>query len=297
MAYILLAEDSRPQGMLTRRLLEDAGHEVGVFADGKLALDEITREGARHPDLVVTDLDMPEMDGLELVRALHEARPSLPVVLLTARGSEETAVEALKEGASSYVPKRIQEDELTHVVGELLELAQADRDQQEMLSCITGMGLRFVLPNDPSLISPLVSHVEGQLKRMRFLGESDAHRVGVALREALVNALYHGNLEVSSAEREGQHASFLETGARRAKEEPYRDRRVTFEMSVEGDAAKFVVADEGPGFKLEELPDPFDPENLERASGRGILLIRTFMDDVTFNDRANRITMIKRKTG
>jgi anti-sigma regulatory factor (Ser/Thr protein kinase) len=59
--------------------------------------------------------------------------------------------------------------------------------------------------------------------------------------------------------------------------------------------AVFVVRDEGPGFDPTSLPDPTDPINLERVSGRGLLLIQTFMDHVEHNETGNQITMIKRR--
>jgi len=65
-------------------------------------------------------------------------------------------------------------------------------------------------------------------------------------------------------------------------------------MHLTKDEATFIIRDEGAGFDPNDLPDPTAPENLIRASGRGILLIRTFMDDVCFNDKGNEITMVKR---
>ena len=61
--------------------------------------------------------------------------------------------------------------------------------------------------------------------------------------------------------------------------------------------AVFVVRDEGPGFDPNSLPDPTDPENLLKPSGRGIMLIRTFMDAVSFNEKGNEVTMVKRHCG
>ena len=57
----------------------------------------------------------------------------------------------------------------------------------------------------------------------------------------------------------------------------------------------YVITDEGPGFDPSSLPDPTDLENLEKASGRGLLLIRTFMDEVQHNDRGNELTMVFRR--
>lgn len=56
---------------------------------------------------------------------------------------------------------------------------------------------------------------------------------------------------------------------------------------------RVTVEDEGPGFDPTKLPDPTDPANLDRVSGRGLLLIQTFMDEVKFNDRGNRISLYK----
>ena len=61
------------------------------------------------------------------------------------------------------------------------------------------------------------------------------------------------------------------------------------------DSATFVISDEGPGFDAAALRDPTDPENLEKAGGRGLLLINAFMDEVRHNDMGNEITMVKRK--
>ena len=59
--------------------------------------------------------------------------------------------------------------------------------------------------------------------------------------------------------------------------------------------ATFVIRDDGPGFDLNSLPDPTDPENLLKPSGRGLLLIRTFMDEVSHNSTGNQITLVRRR--
>ena len=88
MPRILIAEDSPTQALLLQAFLEDAQFEVHVQPNGGKALSAIP--GAQ-PDIVLTDLDMPEMNGLELVSAIRKRHPSIPVVLMTAHGSEEIA--------------------------------------------------------------------------------------------------------------------------------------------------------------------------------------------------------------
>src|SRR5207247_8759528 len=80
----------------------------------------------------------------------------------------------------------------------------------------------------------------------------------------------------------------------RRQQEPYQDRRVHVSARESRAEAVYVIRDEGPGFDPTGLPDPTDPSNLEKVSGRGLLLIRTFMDEVHHNKEGNEITMIKR---
>ena len=88
MARVLVVEDSPTQAAEIRFLLEDAGFDVDVAVDGVEALSSLHES---LPDLIVTDLQMPRMDGLALVEAVKSKHPAVPVVLITAHGSEEIA--------------------------------------------------------------------------------------------------------------------------------------------------------------------------------------------------------------
>ena len=100
---ILVVDDSLVERVLVEGLLrKDPTYQVQLAANGRVALEVLEKES---PDLVVTDLVMPEMDGLELVRTMRNRYPTIPVILMTAYGDESTAVEALESGAASYVPK------------------------------------------------------------------------------------------------------------------------------------------------------------------------------------------------
>jgi anti-anti-sigma factor len=119
-------------------------------------------------------------------------------------------------------------------------------------------------------------------------------RVCIALEEALRNALFHGNLELTSEQREGDTDVYQELVEHRTRREPYASRKLHVTVDVTPHSGRFMIRDEGPGFDPKKLPDPTDPENLERVSGRGLLLMRTFMDDVAFNATGNEVTMLKR---
>lgn len=293
MTKVLIVDDSAVDRRLCGGLLKKYVGLHPIYAsNGREALSSIPQD---VPDIVVTDLQMPEMDGLELVETIRKHYPSLPVLLMTAHGSEEIAVKALQKGAASYVSKKNLAREIAKTVVEVIEVAQAHTKQKRVLECLVQTESRFVLANDISAIAPLVGHLENNLVRMRLCDETCLIQVAVALREALVNAVFHGNLEVSSDLLSTDPAAYDALVEERRNKSPYRDRRVYVTARETRTEATYAITDEGPGFDPSKLPDPLDPSNLEKPSGRGLMLIRTFMDEVIHNERGNQITMVKRR--
>jgi CheY-like chemotaxis protein/anti-sigma regulatory factor (Ser/Thr protein kinase) len=292
MAKVLVVDDNPMDRHLAGGLVEKAGLAVMYAGNGCEALEAMDHE---TPDLVLTDLLMPEMDGLELVKEVREKHPLVPVILMTAYGSEEIAIEALRKGAASYVPKRNLAHDLIETLERVLSVAKAGREQQRLLECLTQTESHFLLDNDPSLIPPLIGHLQENLARMNLCDEIGRIRVSVALQEALVNAIHHGNLEVASQLREKDEHTYYTLIDQRRAQKPFRMRRVHIIARESPAEASYVVRDEGPGFDPHALPDPTDPSNLERCYGRGLLLIRTFMDEVYHNETGNEITLIKRR--
>jgi anti-sigma regulatory factor (Ser/Thr protein kinase) len=220
------------------------------------------------------------------------------VILVTAKGSEEVAIRALREGAASYVPKRLLAGNLPETVESVLELATKRRGEARLKGCLRRheRRLEFEVENDRDMLAPLVNFLQDNILELGVCNESESLQVGMALDEALVNALYHGNLEVSSRLKEDDDRAYYQLAKQRAGESPYRERRIYVLADLSTHEARFTMRDEGPGFDPRELPDPTDPENLLKLSGRGILLMRTFMDDVSFNAKGNEVTMVKRRS-
>jgi CheY-like chemotaxis protein len=281
--------DRRFIGDLLKKVL---GLKVNCAGNGVEALELVERD---RPSIIVTDLVMPDMDGLQLVDTIREHFPSVPVVLMTAYGNEELAFTALRRGAANFVPKRNLVRDLCETVESVLAVVRANSHQQRLLKCMLSSESQFLLGNDPSLIPPVVGFLQANLARMKLWDENGCIRVGVALMEALLNGLYHGNLEMRSELREDGSLTYYELAEQRRRQSPYCDRRLHLDASLSREVARFVVTDEGPGFDTANLPDPTDPANLGKCSGRGLFLIRTFMDEVRYNEMGNQITMVKRR--
>lgn len=293
MHTVLVVDDSPIDRRVVGGLLAKTSTlEVVYAADGEEAL-QLLRDST--PDLIVTDLIMPNMDGLELVAAAVAEFPLVPVILMTGKGSEQIAVQALKAGASSYVPKSVLQDLLVDTVENLLAMAHEEQTQVRLLDCM--VGCTFIIDNDASMIPPMINYARRFIRQTALCDETGGIRTCVALEEALNNALYHGNLELDSELRESDRPRYRALVNERRFADPYQSRRIHISIQLTDDQGVFVVSDEGPGFDPRELPDPTDPTNLERPSGRGLLLMRTFMDEVIYNDAGNQVTLIKRRNG
>jgi len=126
-SQILIVDDEPNVRRVLATLLEQAGYAAIRAASGAQALDLVR---AQDPDLVLTDLQMPEMDGIELLARLSESFPEIPVIVLTAHGTVENAVEAMKRGAHDFLTKPFDKTQVVDLIARAL--AQADRSRREL---------------------------------------------------------------------------------------------------------------------------------------------------------------------
>jgi CheY-like chemotaxis protein/anti-sigma regulatory factor (Ser/Thr protein kinase) len=293
MTTILVVDDSNVDRTLAAGLLaREAGLDVIQATDGKsaLALIKVTA-----PDVIVTDMQMPEMNGLELIAAVRKSHSHIPVIMMTSKGSEEIAVEALQAGASSYVPKRALSTMLVDTLQRVLAGINESRKHSELMNRLSERVETFVLENDVNLLMALSKHLQTMLADSWSLERTDRLRTGTALEEALLNAMYHGNLEVSSELKEQDHQAFYALAEERRLANPWISRRIHVHCSLTPHEAKFVIRDDGNGFDPAKLPDPTDPENLARPFGRGVMLMRAFMDSVEYNAKGNEVILQRKR--
>lgn len=118
MATILIVDDEKNMRWALDRALKQEGYETLTAADG---LEGLTVAQTEHPDLIVLDLKMPGMDGLSALKKLREWNSQLPVIMITAHGSVETAIEAVKAGAFDYITKPFDVEEIKLVISKALE--------------------------------------------------------------------------------------------------------------------------------------------------------------------------------
>ncbi len=287
MTSILLAEDSPTQAEMIRELLASAGFEVRLASDGNEAMAAFEQW---QPDLLVTDLMMPNMNGCELTREVVRRYPETPVLVITARGSEGLAVDALADGAVNFVPKLLLEARLPQVLGELAERVCVDKECRDSGANLVVPELIFELESDVRAIRPITRYVQKTLAFADAIDVVSRFRITSAISSALVNAICYGNLEMRDDEEKIyeliRSGSSSETVA----------HKVRLVVSVGIEDTRISVAHEGPGASCRSTPAPGTPGSFELEDCRGLLLITSFMDQVMFNQAKNEIVMVKNVT-
>jgi len=289
---ILVPEDLEDSRFYLKTLLETKGHKVTEAVNGKEALQLFQQTSF---DLVITDIGMPEMDGLTLLRRIKIARPETPVIVISAHHELESVVEALRSGACDYITKPYEEQDVYDSIDRVTRLRTSEITDTICASYLIHESRHFEFENNPDQINAMAGFLAHSAAGLIVNGETQS--IQISLIEALSNAVFHGNLEISSDIKNSQDLKSLENFDRlvndKLKTAPYNSRKVTIDYSLDEHKICYVISDEGPGFDYHHLPDPLAPESFEKPSGRGLLMMRTFCDEVSWNKTGNEITLIK----
>ncbi|MGE3164263.1 MAG: sigma-54-dependent transcriptional regulator [Planctomycetota bacterium] len=180
MARVLVLDDDRFMRASVEDALGEAGHSVEACARGSAALEALA---ARDFDLVISDLKMPEMTGLEFLGKARERDAQLPVILITAHGTVETAVQAMKKGAFDYILKPFRADELLLLVDKALEHRRLVRENTVLRGALKSQSdTRPLIGESPAMerVRSLISSVADTDATVLVRGETGTGKELVA---------------------------------------------------------------------------------------------------------------------
>ncbi len=265
--------------------------------EGAASYEEACDRLQLHPvDLILCESDFGDGEWRDLVSAVRSRQMTTPVFILSSSMTVESAAQAARDGAESVLVKGTDPSEWLFPMECAMERAASRSLRQAAESSLTEQKLRFTLENEKSRVPHLVNLLVENCDRFGLIDDRDRMRIQVALEEALLNAIVHGNLEVSSRLRELEGDIFEQAIIERKGLEPYRSRRVTLVAEYTHLGARFVIRDEGPGFDVDKVRNPTEDDAIALASGRGILLMRSFMDTIDYNDQGNEVSMYKSRS-
>lgn len=240
---------------------------VAVGREDGIAALQVFREG--YFDLVLTAVELPQLSGMQLLQTIKEINPRVPVIMISGTGSVQTVVEALKLGAENFLIKPLSDDDLVMVVDQALAISfnrlgpgvfEGQSRQVTTLKC----------PSRSELIAEVVFMAAQSAVNMGYVENDLDNNIKLALVEAITNAMEHGHAWDES-------------------------KIVTVTLDISRECFWVKIEDQGPGFECLSCADPTDPENLFLERGRGIFLMRTIMDEVSYGDDGRSVVMIKNR--
>jgi anti-sigma regulatory factor (Ser/Thr protein kinase) len=179
-------------------------------------------------------------------------------------------------------------------------MSQANDDRPDLPSLVHAEQTLVRLPSRPHWVEPTVEYLRQKALLCGACAESRSGKLLLALQEALVNAVVHGNLELSSELKERDDHSFAEALAQRAADPELSSRLVDVLVEYDGRRCRWIITDQGKGFDVDAILrrlESDDPEVL-LASGRGILIMRSFLDGVKYENGGRRLILtLNRESG
>jgi serine/threonine-protein kinase RsbW len=234
------------------------GHFIKVTESRDEAVEFIENENF---DLIITDLD-----GEHLISQKAESN-NRATCLPDATADSRSNVKAFKLCVSNYGKEDFTEDELKKFVETTLDYKSKFVDLKNNVQDLHEK-IEFEIPSVISLMHTVLDYLMRRVEKNGVVNSTNSN-LFVALDEAFVNAVKHGNKFNA-------------------------EKLVRISAEVSSKEARFTIEDEGDGFNVAEIPDPCNIENLFKSSGRGVLIIHNVMDEVRYNERGNRLTMVKK---
>ncbi|MCP4398293.1 MAG: response regulator [bacterium] len=268
---VLVVEDSKTMQLFLRNLLEPADYDVLVANSGENGIELFQKAMIENApfDIVLTDVVMPGMSGIDLLKKIKTLNHDTVVVVLTSDANVDTAIEALNFGANNFLHKPPNSEEILNVMWRATKQREIFLENEE-LNPYTERSIHIEIPSQLKFIKGISHNIIADAKLMGYDENDLRDKIPVTIDEAVTNAIKHGN-------------KFQE------------DKKVYIEISIDNGRIKMVVADEGEGFDVSKVPDPTDPMNFLKPSGRGILFMSIGMDEVRYNEKGTILTLIKNK--
>ena len=282
---------------VARQYLQDTalsgGHEVVAADDGAAGLAAFDEFG---PDLILADIQMPKVDGLELLEAIRGRSADTIVVMVTGHGCEEYAVKALRLGANNYLGKPVRHADLLPLLSKYAGIVESRAAHASVSAMIVRHELTMRFGNHLELIPSIADYLAKLAPHS--LNEEAQQDARLGLNELLINAVEHGNLGITYDEKtaavEGGPDTLTSLRDERLADSVMCERRVRVIFTLGERACEWVISDEGKGFDWSAVPNPLDEDNLLKPLGRGMFLCRFLFDEMEYEGTGNIVRVKKR---
>lgn len=286
---ILIAEDD----FFSRKYLEDMltleNYECIAAKNGEEALE---LNNKHNPELIITDIQMPKLSGLELLEEIRKKKSDVIIIMTTAYGSEEFAIRALQGGANNYLKKPINEEQLIRLLQKYEQVISKPAGVVKKAGKILTKNFTIEYNISENNIREIVEHLVFEIDDL--FDASEKINIELGLLEMITNAFEHGNLEITYDQKQEalDDNKFEQLIQDRLTREDLANRKITVDYIYDSTGCEWRIIDEGKGFDWKAVPDPVKDTLLE-LNGRGIFITKFLFDEFEYFGKGNIVRVKK----
>jgi YesN/AraC family two-component response regulator len=288
---ILIVEDDYGSREFLYSLIKLEGFDVEMAVNGEEGLE---KHASYHPDLIICDIQMPKMDGLEMLSHLRKDKSDTFFIITTAFGSEDYAIDALRLGANNYLKKPIDKKSLIGLIKKYQSIIEHRLLTKKAEGKIIEKELKIVFETHIEHVSAIVSQLLSEIS-VPF-EDSERTNIELGLDELITNSIEHGNLGISFEEkvRASDTNSIAELYREKMNNPDLIKRKIYINFSQKNGYCEWIVTDEGEGFDWRSIPDPTQGAQLMELNGRGIFITNFLFDEMEYLGNGNQVRVKKK---
>jgi len=286
---VLVVEDDYSSRELLRICIEKEGYQCQTANDG---VDGFNLFKKFNPDLIISDVRMPHMNGIELLESIRKISKDVIIVFITGHGNEELALQALQLGANNYLKKPVDITEIKTITNRYYDVIKSKALQSNIVDLIRHREMEIEIDSDMNLVQSLANYLSE--KTGNFFDSKEKMRIELGLNELLINAIEHGNWEISYDEKNqallDDRIGALYKAKREHPDNIHKKVLVKYKQSEK--FCEWIITDSGKGFDWKLIPNPSNAQ-LTRINGRGILLSKLQFDEFEYMGKGNIVRIKK----
>lgn len=242
------------------------------------------------PDIVISDMRLPDKNGNIVVKEIKDIDKNVPIIIITGYSDHQLILSAMKNGAVDLLKKPFKPNDLKYLINKIETLFRKIKVKLSA-SFVQWEKRHIIIKNDINIIRSVVDFIFSNLD---YISE-DASFMKIGLQELLINAIEHGNLDISNMEKQEllDRGDYNRVLKERMQQPEFREKFVDIKIFSTPEYLKITLEDMGKGFDPSQIPDPENPENFLKESGKGILMAIHAFDKVEYNAVGNGVTLIK----
>lgn len=288
---VLIVEDDFASRELLKIFVEKEKHECKSAEDGALGLELFKRY---KPDVVISDVRMPGLDGIALLKAIRREAQDVITIIVTGHGNEELALEALENGANNYIKKPIDLADLKQLLRRYKSIFEQREITTALKKNISNRQFEMEVDTDTTVVPSLVKYLVE--KTDNVFADAELVQLELGLSELLINSMEHGNLGISREDKASalQKNTFQSLVEERMSDSVCSKRKIHITYRSNQTECEWLIKDQGVGFDFTNVADPTQERFLHELHGRGIFLSKMQFDEFEYLNKGTTVRVIKK---